>query len=91
MDFILGTIFVSIEIFVAGFVFFQAITIGGWWIAGLIAYLIWLRFLGLKGALLSIFTGLALAITYILWGYVASLAAYVILLMFRLIIICLII
>ena len=72
---------VSLESIAVGFVFFQVITIGGWWIAGLIAYLIWLLYLGsLQGALLNLFTGLVLAITYMMGGYIASLGAYAVLL-----------
>ena len=81
MGLILRLIFVQIELFVAGFAFFEAITIGGWWIAGLITYFIWLLFIGsLKGALLNLFTGLVLAITYMMGGYIASLGAYAVLL-----------
>ncbi len=72
---------VSLESVAVGFVFFQVITIGGWWIAGLIAYLIWLLYLGsLQGALLNLFTGLVLAISYMMGGYIASLGAFVVLL-----------
>ena len=49
---------VSLESVAVGFVFFQVITIGGWWIAGLITYLIWLLFIGsLQGALLNLLQG----------------------------------
>ena len=72
---------VSLESIAVGFVFFQIITIGGWWIAGLIAYLIWLLYLGsLQGALLNLFTGLVFAITYMMGGYIASVGAYAVLL-----------
>jgi hypothetical protein len=74
---------VLLESVAVGFVFFQVITIGGWWIAGLIAYFIWLLFIGsLKGALLNLFTGLVLAIAYMMGGYIASLGAYAVLLIF---------
>ena len=72
---------VSLESIAVGFVFFQVITIGGWWIAGLIAYLIWLLYLGsLQGALLNLFTGLVLAITYMMGGYIGSVGAFVVML-----------
>lgn len=74
---ILATIFVSLELFAVGFAFVCAITEGGWWILGLIAYAAWLLYLGSIGkAMLNLGTGIALAIAYLLGGFVASLVVY---------------
>jgi uncharacterized membrane protein YjjB (DUF3815 family) len=74
---ILATIFVSLELFAVGFAFVCAITEGGWWILGLIAYAAWLLYLGSIGkAMLNLGTGIALAIAYFLGGFVASLVVY---------------
>ena len=75
--------FVSIEIFCAGFIIFKSITIGKWWLAGLITYCIILLMTGdIKGVLQNILMSLLLAISYINGGYVASLASFIIILIF---------
>lgn len=80
---ILATLFVSLELFAVGFAFVCAITDGGWWIVGLIAYAVWLLYLGsMAKALLNLGTGIALAIAYLIGGLVASLVVYGALLLF---------
>jgi hypothetical protein len=74
---ILATLFVSLELFAVGFAFVGAITDGGWWIVGLIAYVVWLLYLGsIAKALLNLGTGIALAFAYLLGGLVASLVVF---------------
>ena len=81
MGLILRLIFVPIELIVAGFAFFEAITIGGWWIAGLIAYSIWLLYSGgVGGTLWNLGISLVLAITYMMGGYIGSVGAFVVML-----------
>jgi len=80
---IFATLFVSLEIFAIGFAFFYAFTVGGLWIVGLIAYAIWLLYLGSIGkVMLTLGTGIGLAIAYLMGGLVASLVLYVALLLF---------
>jgi len=80
---VIGTLFVSVELFAVAYVVFQAITEGGWWLVGLIAYSFWLLYIGtFKGAVWNIGTGLILAVSYMMGGIVASILAYVGLLIF---------
>lgn len=80
---VIGTLLVSLEIFAVAFVVFQVITEGGWWLVGLITYFFWLLYIGtFKGAVWNIGTGLILAVSYMLGGIVASIVAYVVLLIF---------
>lgn len=83
MTAILATLFISLELFVVGFAFVCVITDGGWWVLGLISYAVWLLYLGgISKALLNLGTGLALAIAYLLGGFLASLLMYGSLLLF---------
>lgn len=80
---VIGTLFVSVELFAVAYVVFQAITVSGWWLVGLIAYSFWLLYIGtFKGAVWNIGTGLILAVSYMMGGIVASILAYVGLLIF---------
>ena len=78
-----AVLFVSLELFAVGFAFFGAITHGGWWIVGLIFYAVWLLYTGsISGVMLNLGTGLALAIGYLMGGFIASLVVYGVLLLF---------
>jgi len=80
---VLATLFVTLELFVVGLGFVCAITEGGWWVVGLIAYAVWLFYLGSIGkALLNLGTGLALAVAYLLGGFIASLVVFGAMLLF---------
>ncbi|MBF0605223.1 MAG: hypothetical protein HQL07_16225 [Nitrospirae bacterium] len=81
---ILVTLFVSFELFAVGFAFARAITEGGWWMAGLIAYAVWLLYLGgsIGKVMLTLGAGIVLAIAYLLGGFIASLVVYGALLLF---------
>lgn len=78
---ILATLLISLEYFAVGFVILQVITVGGWWILGLLAYIGWLFYITtIGGVIRNLGTGLILAVAYMFGGIFTSLLAFAVLL-----------